>query len=183
MSFCVLVCCPHPPSCVYDYAEKLCFKTCQPFFFNTYCLVPRTEKRVVTTGDIVTQAPVCCVALTFTPRLHYHLDGQFLFKACNNYLVCHVLCMVVSGGPVCAFVTDISGGPLHHNYQMVQFHSHWGTCSKMGSEHTVDGEHYAGEVDKLCLFHSSSICPLDPMAQTKRLISCNCSGAYRFLLK
>ncbi|KAG0430467.1 hypothetical protein HPB47_022669, partial [Ixodes persulcatus] len=40
---------------------------------------------------------------------------------------------------------NISGGPLHHNYQMVQFHSHWGTCSKMGSEHTVDGEHYAGE--------------------------------------
>lgn len=41
---------------------------------------------------------------------------------------------------------NISGGPLHHNYQMVQFHSHWGTCSKMGSEHTVDGEHYAGEL-------------------------------------
>ncbi|KAH8018522.1 hypothetical protein HPB51_008221 [Rhipicephalus microplus] len=41
---------------------------------------------------------------------------------------------------------NIRGGPLHHNYQMVQFHSHWGTCSETGSEHTIDGEHYAGEL-------------------------------------
>ncbi|CAN7991703.1 unnamed protein product, partial [Ixodes hexagonus] len=53
---------------------------------------------------------------------------------------------IVISSPVFVFVADISGGPLHHNYQMVQFHSHWGTCSKMGSEHTVDGEHYAGEL-------------------------------------
>ncbi|XP_077503175.1 carbonic anhydrase 1-like isoform X5 [Amblyomma americanum] len=41
---------------------------------------------------------------------------------------------------------NLRGGPLHNNYQMVQFHSHWGTCSETGSEHTVDGEHYAGEL-------------------------------------
>lgn len=41
---------------------------------------------------------------------------------------------------------NIRGGPLHHNYQMVQFHSHWGTCGESGSEHTINGEYYAGEL-------------------------------------
>lgn len=41
---------------------------------------------------------------------------------------------------------NLYGGPLANRYQIVQFHSHWGTCSKMGSEHTVDGKHYAGEL-------------------------------------
>ncbi|XP_075529226.1 carbonic anhydrase 1-like isoform X1 [Dermacentor variabilis] len=48
--------------------------------------------------------------------------------------------------PISPLRLNLRGGPLHHNYQMVQFHSHWGTCSETGSEHTIDGEHYAGEL-------------------------------------
>ncbi|XP_054716556.1 carbonic anhydrase 5B, mitochondrial-like [Uloborus diversus] len=40
----------------------------------------------------------------------------------------------------------LTGGPLQHSYQLVQFHSHWGKCHKTGSEHTVDGEGFAAEL-------------------------------------
>lgn len=42
--------------------------------------------------------------------------------------------------------SELSGGPLSHNYQLVQFHCHWGGTSSCGSEHTVDGESYPGEL-------------------------------------
>ncbi|KAL1440108.1 hypothetical protein MTO96_009922 [Rhipicephalus appendiculatus] len=40
---------------------------------------------------------------------------------------------------------NIRGGPLHHNYQMVQFHSHWGTCSETG---TASGALQCGHVQQ-----------------------------------
>lgn len=42
--------------------------------------------------------------------------------------------------------TELSGGPVSNSYQLVQFHCHWGNCSTCGSEHTVDGKAYAGEL-------------------------------------
>ncbi|XP_046384767.1 carbonic anhydrase 2-like [Ischnura elegans] len=44
-------------------------------------------------------------------------------------------------------VTELRGGPLGKStYFLEQFHCHWGRDSTMGSEHTVDGVPYAGEL-------------------------------------
>ncbi|KAF8781778.1 Carbonic anhydrase 1 like protein [Argiope bruennichi] len=51
--------------------------------------------------------------------------------------------VIVEGQDSC-----LTGGPLEHSYQLVQFHCHWGKCCSSGSEHTVDGKGYAGEVGK-----------------------------------
>ncbi|CAB3385990.1 Hypothetical predicted protein [Cloeon dipterum] len=41
----------------------------------------------------------------------------------------------------------LEGGPLGEDiYQLEQFHCHWGETSAEGSEHTVDGRAYAGEL-------------------------------------
>ncbi|XP_023228027.1 carbonic anhydrase 13-like [Centruroides sculpturatus] len=40
----------------------------------------------------------------------------------------------------------LEGGPLQHNYRLQQFHCHWGDNSSYGSEHTVDGKTYSGEI-------------------------------------
>ncbi|KAE9544967.1 hypothetical protein AGLY_000510 [Aphis glycines] len=42
--------------------------------------------------------------------------------------------------------SELSGGPLGHKYKLEQFHCHWGCTSTKGSEHTVDGMPYAGEL-------------------------------------
>ncbi|KAF8788561.1 Carbonic anhydrase 1 like protein [Argiope bruennichi] len=42
--------------------------------------------------------------------------------------------------------TELTGGPLSESYELVQFHSHWGNDNTCGSEHTVDGKAYAGEL-------------------------------------
>ncbi|XP_027851455.2 carbonic anhydrase 2 [Aphis gossypii] len=42
--------------------------------------------------------------------------------------------------------SELSGGPLGHKYKLEQFHCHWGCTSSKGSEHTVDGMPYAGEL-------------------------------------
>jgi len=53
------------------------------------------------------------------------------------------------------FFSELSGGPLGHKYKLEQFHCHWGCTSSKGSEHTVDGRPYAGEVSKLFFFNIS----------------------------
>ncbi len=40
----------------------------------------------------------------------------------------------------------LSGGPLDGEYQLWQFHCHWGSSDSRGSEHTVDGKEYPGEM-------------------------------------
>lgn len=42
--------------------------------------------------------------------------------------------------------SELAGGPLVHKYKLEQFHCHWGSNSSHGSEHTVDGKAYAGEL-------------------------------------
>jgi len=41
---------------------------------------------------------------------------------------------------------NVSGGGLGDVYTTVQFHLHYGPNNTVGSEHIVDGEHYAAEV-------------------------------------
>ncbi|XKL65152.1 hypothetical protein PGB90_005238 [Kerria lacca] len=43
--------------------------------------------------------------------------------------------------------SELIGGPLGNSkYRLEQFHCHWGSDSSQGSEHTVDGKPYAGEL-------------------------------------
>lgn len=43
--------------------------------------------------------------------------------------------------------SELTGGPLDDNiYVLEQFHCHWGCSDNSGSEHTVDGTSYAGEL-------------------------------------
>jgi len=41
---------------------------------------------------------------------------------------------------------SIKGGPLNDRYILSQFHLHWGSETGQGSEHTVDGHSYDGEL-------------------------------------
>lgn len=42
--------------------------------------------------------------------------------------------------------SELCGGPLEYNYVLEQFHCHWGCSDQRGSEHTVDGKEYSGEL-------------------------------------
>lgn len=42
--------------------------------------------------------------------------------------------------------TVVKGGPLEGSYRLKQFHFHWGQKQSRGSEHTVDGKPFPGEV-------------------------------------
>ncbi|CAG5083793.1 Similar to Ca5a: Carbonic anhydrase 5A [Cotesia congregata] len=45
--------------------------------------------------------------------------------------------------------TFLTGGPLMDDvYKLEQYHCHWGCSDSRGSEHTVDGQAFAGEVGK-----------------------------------
>ncbi len=41
----------------------------------------------------------------------------------------------------------MEGGPLGYKFQLAQFHFHWGKTSKTGSEHRLNGQSYAAEVN------------------------------------
>lgn len=41
----------------------------------------------------------------------------------------------------------MTGGPLGSDeYELTQFHFHWGSCNKQGSEHRVDGRQFPAEM-------------------------------------
>jgi hypothetical protein len=42
--------------------------------------------------------------------------------------------------------SGLSGGPLTGEYELLQFHAHWGADNDHGSEHPVDGRAFAAEV-------------------------------------
>ena len=56
-----------------------------------------------------------------------------------------------------AGVYNVSGGGLKDVYTTVQFHFHYGPNNTVGSEHIVDGEHYAAEVEYWGVSKSVSI--------------------------
>ena len=43
-------------------------------------------------------------------------------------------------------LTALSGGVLDHEYELWQFHAHWGSDDAQGSEHQVNGKMYAAEL-------------------------------------
>ncbi|KAF5296173.1 hypothetical protein FQA39_LY12627 [Lamprigera yunnana] len=42
--------------------------------------------------------------------------------------------------------SELSGGPLKDTYVLEQFHCHWGASDDCGSEHTIEGQTFAGEL-------------------------------------
>jgi len=42
--------------------------------------------------------------------------------------------------------SSLTGGPLKSKFVLEQFHAHWGSNDKLGSEHTVDGATYSAEL-------------------------------------
>ena len=51
-------------------------------------------------------------------------------------------------------MVNISGGPLSYNYPIYDISLHFGMRDDQGSEHTIDGEHFAGEVIKIFEFNT-----------------------------
>ena len=43
-------------------------------------------------------------------------------------------------------LSGLSGGPLEGEYELWQFHAHWGKKGAKGSEHTIDGKQWDAEV-------------------------------------
>ena len=44
---------------------------------------------------------------------------------------------------------NVSGGPLSYNYPIHDISIHFGLRDDIGSEHVIDGSHYAGELQFL----------------------------------
>lgn len=42
--------------------------------------------------------------------------------------------------------SSLTGGPLGNEFVLKQFHAHWGKTNETGSEHTVNGQQYSGEL-------------------------------------
>ncbi|KAF5297405.1 hypothetical protein FQR65_LT01336 [Abscondita terminalis] len=42
--------------------------------------------------------------------------------------------------------SELCGGPLKDKYVLEQFHCHWGASDNCGSEHTIEGKTFAGEL-------------------------------------
>ncbi|KAI0983215.1 hypothetical protein GJ496_003281 [Pomphorhynchus laevis] len=75
----------------------------------------------------------CCGNL----KLHYKQD-------CCQTITNNGHSLQISGIPQDSY---ISGGPLGDSmYRFAQFHIHWGEDDSCGSEHTINGKSYAGEI-------------------------------------
>jgi len=68
--------------------------------------------------------------------------------------------MVLFKKKIISTFLGLSGGPLDSEYELLQFHAHWGSSNDHGSEHTVDGRAFAAEVKiikkkKICFVYAS----------------------------
>ena len=48
-------------------------------------------------------------------------------------------------------MVNISGGPVAYNYPIYTISIHFGLRDDVGSEHTIDGQHFAGEVSRILM--------------------------------
>ena len=60
-------------------------------------------------------------------------------------------------------------------YELWQFHAHWGSEDGHGSEHTVDGKNYAAEVIRTKFVDCNSF-NLFPVARQDFFLNCNWSS-------
>ncbi|XP_041047737.1 carbonic anhydrase 7 isoform X1 [Carcharodon carcharias] len=68
------------------------------------------------------------------------------YSACTSLSICNNGYSVMVEFEDCNDKTVVSGGPLENPYKLKQFHFHWGQRGREGSEHTVDGKSYPGEL-------------------------------------
>ncbi|XP_078068213.1 carbonic anhydrase 7 isoform X2 [Mustelus asterias] len=68
------------------------------------------------------------------------------YSACTSLSICNNGHSVMVEFEDCDDKTVVSGGPLENPYKLKQFHFHWGQRGRQGSEHTVDGKSYPGEL-------------------------------------
>jgi len=78
----------------------------------------------------------CVLDASLTPlRYVYTKKNKTLANTGHGWKI-----SVVGAGSV------LEGGPLQGKYQLEQFHMHWGNDCSCGSEHTVDGKAFPGEI-------------------------------------
>lgn len=61
----------------------------------------------------------------------------------------HSLLLMAPGLSMClcnSHFLGLTNGPVRDNFELAQYHFHWGADNKRGSEHTVDGRFYPNEV-------------------------------------
>uniref|UniRef100_A0A4W3IZF7 Carbonic anhydrase n=1 Tax=Callorhinchus milii TaxID=7868 RepID=A0A4W3IZF7_CALMI len=68
------------------------------------------------------------------------------YDACTSLSICNNGHSVMVEYEDCDDKTVIRGGPLEFPYRLKQFHFHWGGKDSRGSEHTVNGKSYPGEL-------------------------------------
>ena len=114
-----------------------------PFSFN-FILGPANWAGICSTGkrqspiDIKSSETTLDTGLGSFTLKNYDRKLNKTFTGSNNG---HSLGVSFPGG-----VYNVSGGGLKDVYTTVQFHFHYGPNNTVGSEHIVDGEHYAAEV-------------------------------------
>lgn len=67
------------------------------------------------------------------PSLAFTFGISFILNKYHHILLCYLF-------------LELVGGPLDGRYVLEQFHCHWAETSDKGSEHTMNGKTYAGEV-------------------------------------
>ena len=60
-------------------------------------------------------------------------------------LDCVTLCLSMNETSASLF-SGLIGGPLMNEFELWQFHAHWGNTDDHGSEHTLDGRSFPAEV-------------------------------------
>lgn len=86
--------------------------------------------------DIVTSKAVYDGDLGNEPlKTDYSPEAELCLKNNGHSIMCQI-----------KQKSELSGGPLTGRYRLEQFHLHWGALDNRGSEHTIDGKCYAGEL-------------------------------------
>lgn len=65
--------------------------------------------------------------------------------------------------------TGLIGGPLVNEYELWQFHAHWGNTDDHGSEHTIDGKSYPAELHLVHWNSSKYHSPMEAVSKSDGL--------------
>ncbi|CAH1105411.1 unnamed protein product [Psylliodes chrysocephalus] len=82
--------------------------------------------------------PVDVKVLNSNAKLHWKYEPETLTEISNTGAAWRV--------DVKGKGSELRGGPLLDEYVLNQFHCHWGESNDRGSEHTINGQYFAGEL-------------------------------------
>ncbi|OWA50610.1 putative Carbonic anhydrase 2 [Hypsibius exemplaris] len=96
------------------------------------------------------QSPIDISSSTTSSAFQWDLSPELPFEL-NYPSGVRDACTVVNTGRTWKVLVDderfwIKGGPLKNAYTLDQFHAHWGETDDCGSEHTLDGRPFSGEI-------------------------------------